>query len=260
MTGRHTVIGTDHGADGLVAVNGTLSGPLTAPSRVDDIEGRLVTAIALGEYLPGARLPAERDLASALGVGRVTVRQALGRLAERGLLETHRGRAGGWFVRRPDDAAASTVPHELATRLESLRDNVDAISRLHGSMAEAAAENRTDGDIVALRELLAGYRDAASGIDAQRADGLLHLAIMDAAHSPVLKEVLLQLESRVSIGAPNHLWGTQTTMREREARASVDHGLLIEAICAGDREGARTIARQHVLIDIEIIEAALDRG
>ena len=33
-------------------------------------KNRLVTAIAIGEYLPGTRLPVERELAAALGVGR----------------------------------------------------------------------------------------------------------------------------------------------------------------------------------------------
>ncbi|MBI5160086.1 MAG: GntR family transcriptional regulator, partial [Micrococcales bacterium] len=58
----------------------TLPSPLATVSRVDDIEDRLVTAVAIGEYLPGSRLPAERELAAALGAGRMTVRAALTRL------------------------------------------------------------------------------------------------------------------------------------------------------------------------------------
>src|SRR6476660_80618 len=71
---------------------------LDTPSRVDEITDRLITAIAIGEYLPGARLPVERDLAAWLGAGRMTVRAALARLVERGLLETRRGRGGGSYV------------------------------------------------------------------------------------------------------------------------------------------------------------------
>ena len=58
---------------------GLLARQLTMPSRVDEITDRLVTAIAIGEYLPGARLPVERELAAALGVGRMTVRAASAR-------------------------------------------------------------------------------------------------------------------------------------------------------------------------------------
>ena len=67
-------------------------------SRVAAVLERLVTAIATGQYLPGSRLPAERDLAAVLGAGRTTVRAALAQLAERGLVETRRGRHGGTFV------------------------------------------------------------------------------------------------------------------------------------------------------------------
>lgn len=79
-------------------VPGLLESELESPSRIDEITDRLVTAIALGEYLPGARLPAERDLAAALKVGRMTVRAALARLVDRGLVETRRGRGGGSYV------------------------------------------------------------------------------------------------------------------------------------------------------------------
>ena len=68
-----------------MAHNGALAGLLhqqrDTPTRVDEITDRLITAIAIGEYLPGARLPVERDLAASLGAGRMTVRAALARLA-----------------------------------------------------------------------------------------------------------------------------------------------------------------------------------
>lgn len=53
--------------DGAAAGPGLLSTQLDSSSRVDEITDRLVTAIAIGEYLPGARLPVERELAASLG-------------------------------------------------------------------------------------------------------------------------------------------------------------------------------------------------
>ncbi|HEY8050285.1 MAG TPA: GntR family transcriptional regulator, partial [Ramlibacter sp.] len=41
------------------------------------IAGQLRTLIGQGEFTPGARLPAERDLARQLGVSRPSVREAL---------------------------------------------------------------------------------------------------------------------------------------------------------------------------------------
>jgi DNA-binding GntR family transcriptional regulator len=65
------------------------------------IEERLAEAIAAGNLEPGDRLPSERDLAERLGVSRMTLRQALGSLARRGLLVRARGRHGGTFVAEP---------------------------------------------------------------------------------------------------------------------------------------------------------------
>jgi DNA-binding GntR family transcriptional regulator len=57
----------------------------------------LRAAILEGQYPGGRRLPGEQTLATAHNVGRVTVRGALGRLADDGLVEVVAGR--GWFVR-----------------------------------------------------------------------------------------------------------------------------------------------------------------
>ncbi|MEU8320284.1 GntR family transcriptional regulator [Nonomuraea sp. NPDC048881] len=54
--------------------------------------------IASGLLAPGAKLPAELELASQYGVSRVTVRRAVKDLAERGLLVVVHGR--GTFVSR----------------------------------------------------------------------------------------------------------------------------------------------------------------
>ena len=64
------------------------------------IADQLGGAIENGELAPGERLPPERGLAAELGVSRMTVRQALGTLESRGLLERSRGRGGGTFVAR----------------------------------------------------------------------------------------------------------------------------------------------------------------
>jgi len=54
--------------------------------------------IATGRWDPGARVPSEPDLGDRYGLSRTTVRQALGRLEQRGLIERLKGQ--GTFVRR----------------------------------------------------------------------------------------------------------------------------------------------------------------
>lgn len=245
----------------MTGIGGGLGSPLVSASRIDEITDRLVTAIAIGEYLPGSKLPPERDLSASLKVGRMTVRAALARLVDRGLLETQRGRGGGSFVREQWPISSNPSVHRtLAARWDSLRDTSDAISRLHGTIARAAAENRDGDDVARLRDRLAGFRAAASGLASQKADEQLHLALADAAHSATLKSVLLELESQVSIVAPAHLWGAPEGMREMELRALADHVALVAAVCEGRADDASSIAREHAKIDFELLEFARGRA
>lgn len=235
--------------------------PSRPRSRADEVTDRLVTAIAVGEYLPGARLPAERDLAASLGVGRMTARAAIARLVERGLLETQRGRTGGSFVvDQWPDSSSSTVRRTLDEGWDDLRDRCDAIARLHGAICRAAAEARTADDVVVLRARLQDYRDGASGREKQQADSRLHQAMIAAAHNRTLAAVLHDLEAALSIGAPAHLWGEPSGMRAMEQRAVHEHDALVAAIVDGRADDAEELARRHLGIDLELLEAARSRA
>ncbi len=79
--------------------------PGSAVPAYAQIEDQLAGRIESGELRVGERLPPERHLAEALGVSRMTVRQALSSLAARGLVE--RGVGRGTFVAR------SKLDHDL---------------------------------------------------------------------------------------------------------------------------------------------------
>jgi GntR family transcriptional regulator len=63
----------------------------------DATSAALQRAILAGKFLPGSQLPAEFDLMDQLGVSRTTLREALKRLEEQGLIVRRRGR--GTYVR-----------------------------------------------------------------------------------------------------------------------------------------------------------------
>lgn len=65
------------------------------------IERWIADSIESGQIGPGDKLPAERDFAAAFGVSRMTLRQALAALEQRGVIERTPGRFGGAFVREP---------------------------------------------------------------------------------------------------------------------------------------------------------------
>src|SRR5207302_2766799 len=80
------------------AVMDSVFKPVRPPTTFEETVERLGTAIRLGILPPGSRLPAERALASQLGISRSTLRQALTTLVQSGHLVSLRGRTGGTFV------------------------------------------------------------------------------------------------------------------------------------------------------------------
>ncbi|GEB45249.1 GntR family transcriptional regulator [Microbacterium sp. AG157] len=222
-------------------------------SLVERVTERLITAVAVGEFLPGTRLPAERELSPLLGVGRTTVRAALDDLSTKGLIERRRGRGGGTFVAEEWPASIVVgVDRWFEERWSDLVDACTASSMLHSSLARLAAERRTDADITALRGRLDDFHSAESGDHKQRADSLLHLAIIEAAHNTALRDILLAHERRLSLSAPAHPWGDRESHRRMETRAAREHDAIVHAIVHAAPDEAAELARRHVQIDLEL--------
>ena len=77
----------------------------------------LAEKIEQGEYRPGTRIPSERDLCGIYGVSRITVRQSMAELENRGLLVRQHGR--GTFVAAPSLRGSL---FDRFTYAEALRD------------------------------------------------------------------------------------------------------------------------------------------
>src|ERR1700730_11863741 len=74
------------------------AGELPAHMRIGNWLERL---IASGRLAPGDKLPSEVEIANALRVSRMTLRQALSAIEAKGLIDRRRGRFGGNFVAAP---------------------------------------------------------------------------------------------------------------------------------------------------------------
>jgi GntR family transcriptional regulator len=100
------------------------------------LAGLIKRMIADGEYPPGSRIPANSILSRSCGVAVMTVRQAIGLLAEQGLLKRVHGR--GTFVCGPDWTRAG---FNMAGLLEILsdKDNID-IRILKAGIIEAGTK------------------------------------------------------------------------------------------------------------------------
>jgi DNA-binding transcriptional regulator YhcF (GntR family) len=126
-----------------------LAALLAAPQAVTVAAGladRIMTAIAVGEFQPGQRLPAERELSALLGVSRSTVRDALSRVASRGLLEIRRGRSGGAYVASQwSTHSARAVRDTLQPQWKELEQAFD-MRRLIEALVASTAAQRRDGE------------------------------------------------------------------------------------------------------------------
>ena len=58
---------------------------------------QLLSKIQSGEWKPGEKLPSENELTKAMGVSRITVREAIQKLVAINLVETYQGK--GSFVK-----------------------------------------------------------------------------------------------------------------------------------------------------------------
>ena len=85
----------------------------------EDVADGIRGSIERGEY-PDGQLPSEKDLAGRYDVSRDTVRRALGRLTQQGLLASGRGRRGR-KVRTSNPLTFYAVPSESAERMAERR-------------------------------------------------------------------------------------------------------------------------------------------
>lgn len=220
---------------------GTVLEPIELRRAGDQIAERLVTAIALGEFVPGQRLPSERALSALLGVSRKSVREALHSLVDSGYVEILRGRNGGAVVRQEWlPTSTEMVRRTLGENWAAFEQLFDLRQLVEPLIARTAAERRTTDDLEAIAAACAAY-DAAPDRDASRAaDAALHSTIADATHNDYLAALSRQIRAQVTLGFAAEPY----TVGIRE-QAIVHHGQLVEAIEAAESERAAAIAREH---------------
>jgi len=228
---------------------GAVLSPITQRTAGERIAERLVTAIALGEFVPGQRLPPERELAAMLEVSRTTVREALQRLQAAGYVTARRGRGGGTFVQtgqRP--GSEEMIRRTLVPAWAQLTELLDFRQLVEQLIARTAAVRRDDSDIAAIREAVAMYSCAADRDASRLADQALHQAIARAAHNARLATLSSRIRREVSFG-----FDAEPYTPEVRRRAVQQHPELAEAIIAGDPVLAASLAAKHFSLTEEML-------
>jgi len=221
--------------------------PLQDGGRVEVVARRISEAIGLGLIADGEQLPSELDLASALNVSTVTLREALALLRQRGLVETRRGRGGGSFVRAPVDASVSRLRTVLReTGVHELREIGDHLLAVTATAAHLAASRASSDHITRLSELVDQLATATTVGERRRADGRFHIEIAAAAQSTRLTRQSIDLQGEIG----ELLWIPFGEAIERDERVA-QHRAVLAAIEAGDGVRARELVHRHVELAIQ---------
>jgi GntR family transcriptional repressor for pyruvate dehydrogenase complex len=149
----------------------------------------------------GTRMPSERELMAALGVGRSTIREAINGLAMLGVVEIRHGQ--GAFVLDPDAGAPALSAIAGALARGATRDLFEARRLVEPEAARLAAERRTDAD---LSEIAAALEDHAralrEGAVAVEPAVRFHVAIGTATHNEVLSGFVQSFQQALTERGP----------------------------------------------------------
>ena len=215
-----------------------------APVRVyRQVADDLQTRIAAGEFPVGERLPTERDLASAYGVSRTCVREALLAMEIAGLVAIRVG--AGVFVLAPEVPAAPAP--EVRADQHAPSEILEARLVIEPEIAALAAQRASDGELEAIGNAIELMREEhRMAAETERGDREFHRTIAAAARNGLLHDMLAEIWSEMN--AP--LWqALQAHIRSPLLRLKwiEDHEAIHAALLARDRRRARATMKGHIL-------------
>jgi DNA-binding FadR family transcriptional regulator len=226
-------------------------GPVRSQNAFEETVERLLAVIKLGVVAPGERFPAERELATLLGVSRITLREAIGDLRDAGYVESRRGRLGGTFV---------TYTPPAPSRVELRRIAVEDADKINDALTFRMAVETGAAQILAqMGEGTPGAREPASGrvrdvlltrlaavnqacpADYRRMDTLFHLSLAELTGSSLLAAACADARIRL-----NDLLNAIPVLQRNIDHTAAQHTAIVEAILAGDTRQAQRAVAEHL--------------
>lgn len=199
---------------------------------------QIVGLVNAGEFLPGERLPAERELSIKLGVSRPVLREAMVALELAGVVDVRTGsgiyvRAGSGEVHL-NDAGPGSVEVLGARKL------------IEGEVAMLAAAHIRPVDIDRLTDLLENQRrDIAAGLQGHEHDRLFHLTIVEATGNTILVDTVQRLWNSMHGPILQRLHNL-THMPIKHRTVLADHEAIRDALARHDGEAARRAMIDHI--------------
>jgi GntR family transcriptional regulator, transcriptional repressor for pyruvate dehydrogenase complex len=191
----------------------------------------------------GDRLPSEARLAEMFAMSRAAVREALVRLAADGITEARRG-AGSYVKRRPSERLSAHMP------LDALAETLGTYEVrfvLEAEAARLAAQRRSDAQLAEVERRLDGLRRALlSSAPAHDEDWLLHRAIAEATANTAFLSIFDHLHDGVLSILKAGVDISRSRPPEVIAAMMGEHDAIVDAIRAGDADGAALAMRWHL--------------
>ena len=214
--------------------------PIKRIPIIEQVETRIRELIEGGSYMPGSKLPTEKDLCQRLNVGRGTVREAFRLLQAKGYVELRPGR--GAFVATPADEIGAI--EWLVLNEEQLHDAIEIRRALEPMAARRMAERR---DPAAIDELISLHRDFLSAVDSDNSsviaemDERFHNAITVGSGNHLLMSILQQVNQEIKT------FRSKTFRVPQNIRNAVEpHSRILHTIQCGDADGAEAAMRAHL--------------
>jgi GntR family transcriptional repressor for pyruvate dehydrogenase complex len=222
-------------------------------SLESELARKLIDYFASSKLRAGDRIPSERQMSEALGVGRAALRSSLKSLSLLGVVEQKPG-SGTYLRNAASDLLPRVVEWGILLGEHRMDEVLEAREHIEILLAGLAASRRTDADIARLRQLIEEMR--RSGGDADQyvsLDIAFHLAIADAARNELIAGILRNLQSLL------HAWASRVIHAAGETETSLAvHIPILEAIEAGDADGAQAAMTAHMQRATRRLRAAVE--
>jgi GntR family transcriptional repressor for pyruvate dehydrogenase complex len=212
----------------------------------EQVADQLRELIMTGELTPGQRLPSEVGLAEDFGVSRATVREALRVLAAQSLIRTSKGSAGGSFVTLPTVDYISSFVHanvNLLTETEhvTLEELLEARELVEVPAARLAALRRTEEDVERLRATVPDETARLGTSEEFTYNAEFHTCMLDASRNTLLTVSAQPIFSVLQTNLARSSLG-----RRFHQAIHLHHVRILEAVEAGDPDGAEVEMREHL--------------
>ncbi|HDZ74330.1 MAG TPA: FadR family transcriptional regulator [Aurantimonas coralicida] len=210
----------------------------------DQLYGQILEQIVSNILKQGERLPSEHQVATAFGVSRPVVREALRKLQEDGLVEARRG-VGTFVRRRPSE---KLIEFATAGSVAGLMRAMEARLTVEHATARMAALRASQKDIARIETTLQELEASMlSRVPSVEADYQFHCAIAAASGNEVFVAMLECTRDSIKQGIDVAQKLTREGSQARLDTVLREHRQILEAIKAGDSEAAGVSMSYHLL-------------